>query len=224
MNGDGISEIIVGWQIGTGVNMLSVYSIRDYQLTELASTDYTKYTVCDMNRDGNDDLIITRLSSSDTDGEVEMLSIAENSEVIRSNARLSNGVNSLLRIRTTPLSNGTPAILIEGALDNTSITTDIFVYQEDSLANITLNPATGRSDDTARTFSAYPYAQDINGDGVIEIPLRCRFYSPSEATNYWLIDWRAYDAKRQLFHCENNIPQLFRSAGSSPFRRSGKTT
>ena len=202
LNKDGILEIIVGWQISAGVNMLSVYSFRDYQLTEIISTDYTKYTVYDMNRDGTDDLIVTRLGSSDTDGEVEMFSIASDGEVLRSAARLSTGVNALSRIRTTPLSNGFPAILIEGSIDNSSITTDVFVYKEGVLTNITANASSGISEETMRTYSTYPYSQDINGDGIIEIPVQIPLYSSVEAANYWLTDWLAYASNGSCFIAE----------------------
>ncbi len=192
MTDDKTLELIVGWQMGAGVSMLSAYSIRDYQLTQLLNTNYSEYTVSDLTRNGFDDLFVTRVTSLDGGGEAEIFTIGEKSEILSSKSRISSGVDHIMRIRSTPLLDNTPAVLVEGGITNTNIATDIFIYEDNMLKNITLSLPSAISEDTLRAYSTHPYSQDINHDGVIEVPYTIPLYSESETISYWLIDWRAY--------------------------------
>ena len=58
LDGDGILEIVVGWQMGTGVRMLKVYSMRNFQATELMTADYSEYALYDMDGDGKSDITV----------------------------------------------------------------------------------------------------------------------------------------------------------------------
>jgi len=206
MNGDGHMEIVVGCQISAGMGILSLYTLRDLQATSLLSTDYTEYSVCDMSTDGLSDLVVMKLSSSDKFGSVVMYSMANDGELVSSTAHLSLGVESVQRMRTGFLSDRTPVIFIEGTVNGPAMVTDIFAWHQEALRNITVNPLSGISDDTVRTYNVY--CTDINRDGVIEVPAPVQLpLSAPGAAAYWTIDWYQYGAggdRRRLFTTFHN--------------------
>ena len=192
MDGDGIKEVVVGMQISPSIKLLSVYSIRDFQISSLISADYTEYTVFDMNSDSKDELMILRHTASDLSGEVEMISLMNDGEIASSSAKMSNGVESISRVKTGRLSDGNPTLLVESVYYGNSIVTDVFTYWNSSIRNITMEASTGISGDTVRTYNVY--CTDINDDGVIDVPFPKQLYAQSE-TVYYLLEWHSFDSR-----------------------------
>jgi hypothetical protein len=150
MDGDGSQEIIVGWQMSASLQMLDVYSTRDLQLTHLVNSDYSAYTVSDMDNDGDADLVILRISDSSLSGGVEVYSLQSDGEIVNATASLSQGIETLSRVRSGKLSDGTPALYVESVYSGSNIITDILTMQDGLLLNITSDPASGVSDETIR--------------------------------------------------------------------------
>ncbi|MGE4485251.1 MAG: FG-GAP repeat domain-containing protein [Oscillospiraceae bacterium] len=192
MNGDGQKEIIVGWQISAGIGMLSLYSARDFQITTLLSTNYTGYNVYDLNRDECSDLLVTNLSTSDLSGEVELFSLTSDGEVASTSARLTSGVESVMRVRTGYVRAKVPALFVESVINGSSLVTDIFTCINNNIRNITADVKSGVSEDTIRTYNVY--CTDVNADGTLEVPYPQLLPSQSETTSYWAIDWYVYNA------------------------------
>ena len=65
MDGDGISELIIGWQMSSALLHMTIYSIKGGQHILLAQADYTDITVNDMDNDGHSDVVALRLPSSE---------------------------------------------------------------------------------------------------------------------------------------------------------------
>ena len=198
MNGDGVSEFLVGWQISSELKMLTAYTIEDYRPTVILNTDYTDYTVSDMNADGWMDLVVVRLSSSELSGEVELYALRADGELASCVSRMSDGVEALSHARTGALRDGTPSVCLESAIDATNIVTDIFIYRQGTLQNITLDTNAGVSAETIRSYSVY--CRDMNADGVLEVPKPVQMPSVSGAdstvwganSSFWAIEWYDY--------------------------------
>lgn len=191
MNGDGVSELLVGWQISSELKMLTVNSITDYAPSQLLSTDYTDYAISDMDQNGTMDLTVVRLSASELSGTAELYTLTEDGSMVSFPSRISDGVEALSQVRTGLLRDGTPGIILESAIDSTNIVTDIFVFQQGALQNITMDSTTGVSTDTVRSYSVY--SRDMNGDGVYEVPKPVLLpSSASTNANYWSIEWYNY--------------------------------
>ena len=191
MDRDGTREIAVGWQIGSGINMLSVYSMKGYQVNQILNTNYTEYIVCGLNPDTGSDLVALRLSPSEQTGEAELYSLTADGEVVSSTTRLSSGLEALLRVRSTTLLAGSGAVLLEGSLGG-GIVSELLVAWDGRLVNITLDESTGVSEETLRTYSVY--CRDINGDGVLDVPNPVALPATSESTTYYMIEWYSYMA------------------------------
>lgn len=52
LNQDGWNEIVVGFRISDGITKgMSVYSIKDWELTQIVQSSYSEYTFCDFDED-----------------------------------------------------------------------------------------------------------------------------------------------------------------------------
>ncbi len=190
MNNDGAKEIAVGWQIASGINILSVYTMKDYEYAPILNTDYTEYIVCDINSDNRNDIAVLRLSTSELSGEIMYYALEQDGEMVYTASRLSTGVEALLRVRTAELLSGSNAVLIESKLSGGGIITDIFAFRDNSLVNITMNDIKGLSEDTLRTYEVY--CRDIDGDGCLDVPRPVELPTASETTTYYMIEWYSY--------------------------------
>ena len=190
MDGDGTLEIAVGWQLASGINMLSVYSLRGYQVSQLVNTDYTEYTVCAMDRQFASSILVMRVSQAEFTGEAEIYSMDRDTEIIMSSCRLTNGIEAILRVRSTRLADGRSAVAVESSYSGSGIVTDLLAVRNGELKNITLDETTGTSRQTIRAYSVY--CRDINGDGVLDIPFLISMPSSSDSVSYYMIQWYSY--------------------------------
>ncbi len=188
MDGDGMSELVVGWKMSATLLHMNIYDVRGGGAAVLAESDYSKLFLSDLTGDGRSEVIALRLSSSDLPGEAILFSLGKDKEVITGTASLSSGLESVKRIIRGRLSDGTPAVLVEGSISGTGVVTDIFYWQTTSIVNVSIRPSSGVSEDTVRTYEIF--STDINSDGIIEVPSPRPFETGSD---YYAIDWYSYD-------------------------------
>lgn len=192
MDGDGQNEILVGWQIASGVSMLTGYSINDYQVAQLFSSDYSTYALCNMSKSKGNDVLVVGTASVDSQTSATLYSLVDDGEVISSSAKLSAGIGTTTVIKTGGLSDGKQGAFVESTINETSVVTDVLAYRIDGLVNTSIRAASGVSQGTARTYSIY--SSDIDNDGIIEIPSPVQLESQSDTANYWMIEWYAFDS------------------------------
>ena len=186
MNGDGWAEIVVGWQMSPSLKQLSICSIKDYHLFQLAASDYKAFSVVDINGDGYDDVLAVRLDAAGTAGEVTYFSLMTDGEIVSGYAALSQGVEQISRVLSGRLTSGAQALFVESAYEQTGVITDVFSWRNNHLENITLRSDTGASSDTMRMMRYY--SSDVNKDGIIDIPIPRPLPAQSETT-YYAIEW-----------------------------------
>jgi hypothetical protein len=189
MDGDGTSELIVGWQMSAAVLRMSIYSVKDYQHFQMKSADYSEIVLNDINSDGCTDVIALRLPSSELPGEAEMFSLMPDGDISTFKAQLSKGIESISRIYKGSLSDETPAIFVEGGY-NGGVITDILTWRFNDFVNASVRSSSGVSENTLRSYQIY--SADINMDGVREVPLPRLLVSTSD-TQYYVVDWFAFD-------------------------------
>lgn len=194
MDGDGLVEIIVGWQMSAALKFMSIYSIKDFHSVLLAEREYAGITVYDLNGDGSEDVVALRLPAQDTGAVAEIFTLMQDGEMISAEARLSNGIETISRVLTGKLVSGIPAISVEseGKFDNGSFVTDIFICRDGSLVNISCKGAAGISEDTVRARIPRIQSSDINKDGIIKVPIP-RLLRAQSDTDYYAIDWYTFD-------------------------------
>lgn len=199
LDGDGVREILVSWQVSTEVQTISVYSMKNLEPARLMSAPYARYEVADL--DGDDDLELVILRSDDTEAGLSLADYydwdsAYSSLQLQSTARLSATVASLQEMQLGALQGGEPAVFITsrraGVDDTSNAVTDILVYRHPGLTNIVLKEDTGVSDQIFRYLNIQP--ADINRDGALEVPRPAQLLSEQGEDVYWKIYWHSYRA------------------------------
>jgi len=196
MTGDGIMELVVGWQMGAALKHMSIYSIRDFHPVLLAGADYAEITVYDLNGDGTCDVVLLRLPTPEIGAVAEVFTLMPDGEMVSRETRLSNGIEAISRVLTGSLSDGVPAIFVdsEGRFDDGGIVTDILAFQDGSFTNVSIVSPSGISENTVRERI---HSADIIGDGVIKVPIPRRLLAQSE-TDYYAIDWYTFSSEGRI--------------------------
>ena len=196
LDGDGIMEILAGYQISAEIKTLCVYRIRDDRPETLFTTGYTQFAATDLTGDGRTDAMVVRMNAASATGEAEAFTVGADGEVSSSRASLSLGTESLSRLRVTKLAGGENAVLTECAYHSTGVVTDLFVWNSGGLRNLTADDSAGVSG-TARSYSVY--SADIDGDSVVEIPWPEPMAVQNDGMSYYRLWWYAYGALGQRF-------------------------
>ena len=212
LDGDSSKEIVVSWQMMSDQNhSLAAYSIRNGQVLELMRTNYTSFQVCDLDQDGQDEVVVIQTGTTEESNRVELYDYSDGIMELNSSAPLSRNVTGLPDggVKAGYLRENVPAIFVTSSYGYSGVAqeyadsnykeaghiTDIFAWKNNRLVNITLNPGSGESDSTIRWYTDVG-AKDINHDGIMELPDPFALPEPdstSIAVNFWGIHWRQYD-------------------------------
>ena len=169
LTGDGRKELIVGWKISSDVQTVTVYDMRPGPV-QLMQSNYTRLSFQELNGDGIPSLLLLR-TNSDNQPVAEFCSWQEGALPVSHRCTLSSTMAELNQgsVVTGKLDQDTPAVFITGINSQGIAVTDILVWQEDAgLVNAALDRSTGLSTATAPYRQLTP--QDINGDGITELP------------------------------------------------------
>ena len=170
LDGDGRRELIVGWRISAEVQTVAVYTVAREPVA-LMSSGYTRFTMQDLNSDGLPSLLVLR-TDADSQPVAEFYGWQDQQMGVAYRCVLSSTMASINRgsLVSGRLDADTPALYITGVDEKGMAATDILVFrQELGLVNLALSGSS-----TGVSNAVYPYRQllpqDINNDGIIEIP------------------------------------------------------
>lgn len=181
-------EILVGRQISDQVlQSLSVSSYTDGRMVERMYTNYSEYVLTDLDADGCMDLFVLRLETEERAGVAELYRCKDGQINREQEATLSVGAKSVKRIITGQMSPEIPAVFVASTYGEDTIVTDIFAIWEQSFRNVSSSGETGLSSQTVRNY--YVYADDIDADGLIELPMLVALPSTSPESAFWAIRW-----------------------------------
>jgi len=196
LNGDGTVEVLVGWQISADMQMLSVYQLTDFQKTELLTTDFTKYLLCDLTGSGTDTLVVFRDENSVFFADA--YGFAEDGQLLVESVGLSTGVQDISRTIFGRLRGRTPAVFVESAYEDGGLITDILILTDAGLTNVTADDV-GVSGGTQRSYAVY--TMDINLDGIMETPVsRLLRDALDSGRSFYALEWYSFNSagKSQL--------------------------
>lgn len=196
LDGDGRTELAVGWRVNADLLALTVYALRADSPVELVRTDYVRYAITDLNQNGLQELVVFR-ANEEGEGIADYYSWQEGGLAVKSSARISMTMAELSqqgRVNSGTLADGVPALFVTGVTEVPRAITDILALRNGELTNVVVSDTTGVSAEIAPFCSLYP--ADINGDGITEVP------RPEPLPNwhdgdlsYQRIDWRSYDSR-----------------------------
>ena len=187
-------ELIVGHQVSDQVTRsVSVYNFTNGKASVLMSANYTKFMTCDLNSDGRTGLLILRPGEAVEQNGVAEVYYHSNGTMERSNeVSMSQPVERIKRIINGYIHGGSSAVYVASAVGESAIVTDVFTLVQNKLSNISFSNETGTSIQTLRNY--YVYADDIDEDGVVELPALNDMKLPfgaSESSLQYVIRWYA---------------------------------
>ena len=192
MDGDGVVELVVGWQMGVALKHMTIFSIKDFHSVLLAERHFAEIAVLDLLGNGNSSVVAISLPTPESGAAAEMFTMMPDGEIVSYEARLSIGIETISRILAGKLLDGAPALFIDsgGRFDDGGLVTDICTYRDGSFVNISAKSASGISDETVRSLIS---SSDVIKDGIVKVPMPRRLRAQSE-TPYYAIDWYAYNS------------------------------
>lgn len=194
MDGKSGLELVVGCQVSDQIlRCVSVYTFNSGESEQLLSTNYTRFLSVNLNADLLTELFVLRPGQEDSDRGIVELYTVEKETVSRSiEVSMSESVDNLKRIRTGKLHDGNPAVYVASAVGDTALITDVYALVDGVFTNVTLSNESGTSVKTMRNY--YVYADDIDSDGVIELPFLITMVPVTDARSdqrHDLIRWYA---------------------------------
>lgn len=163
-------ELVVGRQVSDQViRSLSAYAFVQGKATQLVSAGYTRYLTVDLDHDNRQEVFTLCPGIEDGSRGVAMLYDMEKGVVERSlELNLSQPIDCLKRIITGKLHGGQTAVYVASSVEDTALITDVYAIVDGSLTNISISNDSDTSVQTLRNY--YVYADDIDNDGVVELP------------------------------------------------------
>ena len=189
-------ELVIGRQVSDQVlRRVSVYSFSNGGAELLLMNSYSKFLTCDLNEDGHSELMVLRPGEAETERGMAVLYSSQDGQIERSvETELSVDPSQIRRITTGKLHGGTPAVYVASSADETAIVTDIFALRDNRFANISFTSESDTSIQALRNY--YVYAEDIDEDGILELPSLLTMKSVSKWTEEeqrFLLRWFAID-------------------------------
>ena len=214
-------ELVVGIRVGDRVQRsVAVYTFKNGDAELMLLNGYTKFLTCDLDENGNAELMVLRPGEQETLGGMAVLYHYGNGQIERSvEMALSENPSNIRRIMQGKLENGKPAVFVASAVDQTAIVTDVLTVRDNELVNIAVSDGVNTSVQTLRNY--YVYAEDIDEDGVVEIPsiitMKPVSYWTNEEEKYFL-RWYSFDENGW----EHGLPSYFPAADTSHPQNCGR--
>ena len=189
-------EIILGWQVSDSVaQYLGVYALDGWRVTELMSSSYSEYCTVDLDSDGQSELFLLKGDAEGRTGVAQLYRYDGSQMEKEPDVAMSVSVDNLRRLITGYMEPGVMAVFAASSYEQSGIVTDVFVLQDDLFYNASVSPdGSGLSAQTVRNY--YIYADDIDSDGIIELPMPIQLPS-REGEGFWAISWYNLTLERE---------------------------
>lgn len=207
INGDGAKEIIVGWNANSTVtNVLSVYTYDNQQCTQVSSDEiYYEYAIGDFTQSGFDSILLMNLNSADKDATAALYCYNDHEKKIIqiSQTAMDQEVTRIYNVTSGKLDgSGSCAAFADGITGlryNTQIV--YFDIEEFQLKCHTISSGLISEYDSMNIKYSSVYSQDINADGIVDVPICTRMPSDDASAGMEyasLISWCNFDPDSEL--------------------------
>jgi hypothetical protein len=193
---DGISEILVGWQIyGQSEMQLAVYSFKGNVLTQRMLNKYTHFITCNIDGDKSEEILIIDTDAKASQNTASLYELNESGVIQIGRCLLDSKVQSFGHPVVAELSSGKPAVYIDSQKGIGAIT-EVLIYEKGKLLNPLYDEQNKETSATLRSASFS--TRDFNGDGVLEIPVQLNVPSVSKsevAEKLYLTSWCSFNGE-----------------------------
>lgn len=195
-NGKGV-QLVVGHQVSDQVlKSMSVYQMADGEIERIFTASYSRFLCCDLDKNGLSEVFVIHPDVENASKCVAELYGSRNGIIERSQeVSLSASADSIKRIVFGSLNDGPAAVYVASGLDGNAVITDVCALLDGQLTNVSLSAESGTSVQTIRNY--YVYADDVDGDGVLELPRLISLAAPAGAESdedQYVIQWFALNS------------------------------
>lgn len=168
--GTGGYDIVIGRQLSEQVvRPVSVYTMVEGKMAQVLTTQYTRFLTTDFDGNGINELMILRPGEDPAaNGIAELYSFNDGVLERSQEVTMSEPADRIKRIMISKLNDGPAAVYVASDVDGSAIITDVYALLNGSFTNVSLSNESGTSVQTLRNY--YVYADDIDRDGVLELP------------------------------------------------------
>ena len=173
------TNIIVGYSmVNQGERVLSVYDYRQGELTETLNSSYSLADVCDLDRNGENELLIVCGQALSQSARAMTYVLAQDGSYYESRVELNEAFTDFANLLYGNTAEGIPCVWLDGITGPSTVQTQVL-----TLENGVLTLLYSDKDSGIRTVRQSGYLTcDLDGDGVAEIPVNTLFPGYTDAT------------------------------------------
>lgn len=186
----GKRAVAVLWTIGETVDSyLSVGMTDGNSFSEKLSVQSSKLFISDLGEDNVNEIISIVKDASSSEFSAKLFCFSDSEIKSMPSVPLSAGIRSIEKIQQSKLSDGSSAIFIDELVSGRNYLTDVLVFKNETLSNISIDSVSRISSQTYRPISLC--SSDIHGDGILAVPTASALagYSGNDSSTQWCIEW-----------------------------------
>lgn len=196
LDADGRDEILVGWEIyGTSEMQLAVYSFNNNVLVQRMLQKYNQFICTDLDDDDVNEVFLVKLNPAEQQNFASAYILTDDGFSEIYNCRLDPTVKTVNEPVQSYLSSGKTAVYID-EIKGVGAVTEVLFTEKNQLINPLLDAERFETTATLRTAAVNSY--DINGDGIIEIPVQREVPAINQAIvneRLYLTDWCTFNGE-----------------------------
>lgn len=169
LNADGTKEILVGWEIyGSSDLKLAVYSLDGNVFSQRMLQQYTSFACCDLDENGQEEIFVQHLDVAAATNRAMLFVIDDSGVLQTAGCNMDSTVKMAYPPVLSELSSGQSAVYID-EIKGAGCITEVLFLEKGELVNRLLDGDAAENVATLRPLGIL--SQDINGDGIIDIPV-----------------------------------------------------
>lgn len=208
LDGDGVYEILVGWEIyGTTEMQLAVYSMGKNALTQRMLQKYSKFITCDLDEDKKNEILLIKSDPNEGINSASLFEFNQDGVTEIASCELDSAAKTINDPVIATLSTGKPAVYID-IIKGIGAVTEVLFMEKGRLANPLFQEEARETVATLR--SVLFKITDINDDGIVEIPVQENVPSVARkeiSEKLYLTHWCSFNGEaltRQMTAMMNN--------------------
>lgn len=171
--------VLIGWEQGTSENTsISVYDYTGGQLRVLYESEYSQMLIEDLDQDGTKEILLGIFKASSKTGDIRLINDTEDGLQSASRVVMDSTITGFLGIEIGWLAQNQIAVFVDAYTSSTQIVTELMVYTDDGKLRSLSSHYGGLDRPLLREVPVR--CEDINGDGILEIPVSLVEYSEEE--------------------------------------------
>ena len=174
LDGDGVQEIIVGWSTtyNSLINDLSVYLVSEKSSVEITSENkYTDFLCGNFTGGEKEEILLLSLYTTEKNACATLIGLndTKNSLYSLGETPIDSDVTSFKKLQTGNICDGQFGAVIDGETSEGAYNTQL-IYFSDYFESLERVSFTGDSTTNQKVRNYPVLSEDIDGDGIIEIP------------------------------------------------------